>query len=125
MSPSVDRLIILADESANWKIAGLRQLDRLVLALDEFARSTVPESKIDIFIFWKPGLPERWQPRNSRITHCNFVTRFESLNSSERVLDARLFLKRHGFDELVRDSVLVGSPQSATDDLKHWQNLAK
>ncbi len=28
MIPSFDRVIILADESANWEIAGLRQLDQ-------------------------------------------------------------------------------------------------
>jgi hypothetical protein len=34
--------VILSDESANWQIAGLRQLDRLVLELDEFAKAMGP-----------------------------------------------------------------------------------
>ena len=37
-----DRVVILSDESANWQIAGLRQLDRLVLGLDEFAKAMGP-----------------------------------------------------------------------------------
>jgi hypothetical protein len=35
----LSRVVILADESANWRVAGLRQLDRLVLCLDEFAKA--------------------------------------------------------------------------------------
>jgi phosphatidylglycerophosphate synthase len=35
-----ERFVILVDESANWKIAGLRQLDRLQLALRESAGTT-------------------------------------------------------------------------------------
>ena len=35
MNPNFDHVIILADESANWKIAGLCQLERLVLARDD------------------------------------------------------------------------------------------
>ena len=31
------RVLILADESADWMVAGLRQLDRLALSIDEFA----------------------------------------------------------------------------------------
>ena len=34
---SFRRVLILADESADWNVAGLRQLERLVLAVDEFA----------------------------------------------------------------------------------------
>ena len=36
---ALNRVVILSDESANWQIAGLRQLDRLVLELDEFAKT--------------------------------------------------------------------------------------
>ena len=31
------RVLILADESAEWMVAGLRQLERLALSVDEFA----------------------------------------------------------------------------------------
>ena len=41
-----DRVVILSDESANWQIAGLRQLDRLVLELDEFAKAMGTANKI-------------------------------------------------------------------------------
>ena len=62
-----DRVVILSDESANWQIAGLRQLDRLVLGLDEFAKAMGTANKIEIVIFWKPEIPlsERWLPKHS------------------------------------------------------------
>jgi hypothetical protein len=56
MNPEFDHVIVLADESADWKIAGLRQLERLVLALDELATSISSQRKIDIFIFWRPDI---------------------------------------------------------------------
>ena len=75
MIPSFDRVIILADESASWEIAGLRQLDRLALALDEFARSISSQRKIEIVIFWRPSIAaaQRWQPNDPRLTRCQFV----------------------------------------------------
>jgi hypothetical protein len=33
----VRRVLILADESADWMVAGLRQLERLALSIDECA----------------------------------------------------------------------------------------
>jgi hypothetical protein len=30
-------ILILADQSADWKVAGLRQLDRVLLALNSYA----------------------------------------------------------------------------------------
>lgn len=65
-----DRVVILSDESANWQIAGLRQLDRLVLGLDEFAKATGTANKIEIVVFWKPEIPlsVRLLPKHQRIT---------------------------------------------------------
>src|SRR5438132_3440320 len=106
MSSNFDRIIILADESANWTIAGLRQLDRVVLALDEFAKSTTPESKIDIILLWHREIsPERRSlPKNSRVTRCRFVERFDPSPGEERVLSTRLLVKRNSLKEFLRGS---------------------
>lgn len=58
----VGTFVILADEFANWKIAGLTQLGRLVFALNEFAASGGEQTNVDVF--WKPGIPpqDRWLP---------------------------------------------------------------
>ncbi len=98
MIPSFDRVIILADESANWRVSGLRQLDRLALAIDEFARSISSQRKIEIVIFWRPDIPaqERWQPDDPRLTRCQFVEGL-SVGATQRVLNTRLLVRRSGF----------------------------
>ena len=125
MNPNLDRIIILADNSADWKIAGLRQLDRLVLALNEFAKLGTPESKIDIIVLWKPGIPmeQRWQPRDGRLTHCRFVERFDASPGHERVFNTRLLVKRNGLEEFVRDSVPLDLDQRFVNESTLWQEL--
>src|ERR1700719_1842384 len=105
MIPSLDRVIILADESAGWEIAGLRQLDRLALAMDEFALLISSQRKIEIVIFWEPGIPtaQRWQPDHPRLTRCQFVEGL-SVGASQRLLNTRLLVKRTGVEQLLRDS---------------------
>jgi len=80
-----DRVVILCDESANWQIAGLRQLDRLVLGLDEFAKAMGTPNKIEIVVFWKPEIPlsERLLPKHQR----NPLVRLELPYPSPRRLD--------------------------------------
>jgi len=125
MSSSVDRLIILADESANWKIAGLRQLDRLVLALNEFAKSAIGSSKIDIIVLWRPDIPgeQRWQPQHPRLTHCRFVERFDASAGDERLLNTRLLVKRSGLRQFVHNSVPLDLDQRFVNESTLWQEL--
>ena len=44
--------MILADESAGWTVAGLPQLERLVLVANDWAKAGV---QVAVSIFWKPG----------------------------------------------------------------------
>jgi phosphatidylglycerophosphate synthase len=124
MIPSFDRVIILADESANWEIGGLRQLDRLALALNEFARSISSQRKIDIFIFWRPdlGVEQRWQPENPRLTRCQFVEGL-SVGARERFLNTRLLVKRGGIDQLLRDSFSLEHDPALGDESAVWEKL--
>jgi phosphatidylglycerophosphate synthase len=125
MIPSFDRVIILADESANWQIAGLRQLDRLALALDEFARSISSQRKIDIVIFWKPRIAraQRWRPESPRLTRCNFVEGLK-LGASERFLNTRLLVRRGRIDELLRDSASLEFDPTIGDESAVWERLS-
>jgi hypothetical protein len=125
MIPSFDRVVILADESANWKIAGLRQLDRLALALDEFARSISSQRKIDIVIFWKPEIArvQRWRPESPRLTRCNFVEGLK-LGASERFLNTRLLVRRGRIDELLRDSASLEFDPTIGDESAVWEKLS-
>jgi phosphatidylglycerophosphate synthase len=125
VNPNVDRFIILADESANWEIAGLRQLDRLVLALNEFAKSAIGESKIDIIVLWRPDISgeQRWQPQPPKLTHCRFVERFDASPGDERLLNTRLLVKRSGLEQFVRDSVPLDLDQRFVNESTLWQEL--
>jgi phosphatidylglycerophosphate synthase len=123
---SFDCLVILADESANWKIAGLRQLDRLALALDEFARSISSQRKIDIVIFWHPNIApqKRWQPENPRLTRCQFVEGL-AIGAGKRFFNTRLLVKRNGIDELLSDVISLEFDPALGDGSAVWQKLSK
>jgi hypothetical protein len=124
MIPSLDRVIILADESANWEIAGLRQLDRLALAMDEFAHSISSQRKIEIVIFWQPDidLAQRWRPDNPRLSRCQFVEGL-SVGASQRLLNTRLLVKRTGVERLLRDAVLLEFDARLGDESAVWKKL--
>ena len=50
------RVLIVADDSADWMVAGLRQLDRLALTIDEFAVENRETAPVLICIFWRPDV---------------------------------------------------------------------
>src|SRR6185436_20174053 len=96
-----DRVVILGDESANWQIAGLRQLDRLVLGLDEFAKAMGTANKIEIVVFWKPEIPlsERLLPQHQRITRVRLTEASGSVEREARILATRLFIARNALSK--------------------------
>ena len=49
------RVLILADESAEWIVAGLRQLERLALSIDEFALENKETAPVLVCIFLASG----------------------------------------------------------------------
>ncbi|HST30511.1 MAG TPA: CDP-alcohol phosphatidyltransferase family protein [Chthoniobacterales bacterium] len=124
MIPSFDRVVILADESANWEVAGLRQLDRLALALDEFARSISSQRQIEIVIFWRPdiGPALRWQPDHPRLTRCQFVEGL-TLGATQRFLSTRLLVRRTGIEQLLRDAASLEFDPGLGDESALWQKL--
>ncbi len=98
-----DRVVILCDESANWQIAGLRQLDRLVLGLDEFAKAMGTANKIEVVVFWKPEIPlsERLLPKHQRITRVRLTEASGSVEPEARILATRLFIARNALSKLL------------------------
>jgi len=126
MTPNFDHVVILADESANWKIGGLRQLDRLLFALDELATSISSQRKIDIFIFWRPGISaeQRWQQPDPRITRCNFADALV-VGGRERVFNTRLLVKRRGLEQFIYDSVPLENDSTIGDEHAVWEKLCQ
>ena len=120
-----DRVVILSDESANWQIAGLRQLDRLVLELDEFAKAMGPANNIEIVVFWKPEIPlsERWLPKHQRITRVRLTEASDSVGPESRVLTTRLFVARNALSKFFSTMPAVKIEQPIADLTGAWPRL--
>src|SRR5205085_9635512 len=95
--------LILADETASWRIAGLNNLDRLVLALNEWAETAAGQNIIDAIIFWRSdaAASARWLPRHPRITRVRLTEAVRSTPAGARVLHTWLFLQRGAFTEFL------------------------
>ena len=111
------RVLILADESADWIVAGLRQLDRLALSVDEFALENKETSPVLVCIFWKPNLDQsqRWTPTQERLTHVAFTTELDG-EPFDLVLSTRLFLYRKAVPQLIDASIFSPEVQKSWED---------
>ena len=120
-----DRVVILSDESANWQIAGLRQLDRLVLGLDEFAKAMGTANKIEIVIFWKPEIPlsERWLPKHQRITRVRLTEASGLVEPEARILATRLFIARNALSKFFSTTPPVKIERPIVDLTGAWPPL--
>jgi phosphatidylglycerophosphate synthase len=122
---ALDRVVILGDESANWQIAGLRQLDRLVLGLDEFARAIGTANKIKVIVFWKPdiSLSERLLPEQQRITRVWLTEASDSIEPEARILATRLFVARNALSNFFATTPPVKIEEPIVDLTEAWPRL--
>lgn len=99
------RVLIAADETAEWLVAGLRQLDRVALAVDEFAIENNEKAPVHVCIFWRPTLDhtQRWVPDHERLTRVAFVTDLDG-EPYDAVLNTRLFIYRNGLRQFLEES---------------------
>ncbi len=121
-----DRFVILADESADWKVAGLRQLERLAFALNEFAQSSGRETKIDIILFWNPRTPgpAQWEPPESLHTRIRLKTQFDTLEPGARILGTHLFVGRNRLEQIIAAVPRVVDQEEIGDETELWNKLA-
>jgi phosphatidylglycerophosphate synthase len=126
-SHGFDRVVILSDESANWQIAGLRQLDRLVLDLDEFAKALGTANKIEVVVFWKPEIPlsERLLPKHQRITRVRLIEASGSIEPKARILATRLFVARNALSKFFSATPPVKIEQPIVDLTGAWPRLSE
>ena len=124
-SAAMDRFVILADESAEWKIAGLRQLDRLVLALNEFAGSIGSAVTLQVVIFWRPNIPSgaRWLPNDPRTKRLRMTEALSSLQPGARILSTRLFVDRNGLAQSVEATPTMKLEEPMVDMENSWNRL--
>ncbi len=117
----VRRVVILADDSAHWKIAGLRQLDRLALEVKELAAARGETVKFTVS--WSSDIPleKRFLRRHPRLSHLDFAEA-----PPERIdlfLSTRLFLHRKS--PLVASHLATMStdgPQKTDEIRAAWRN---
>lgn len=109
----VRRVVILADDSAHWKIAGLRQLERLALEIKEWAAHRA--EKAEIFIHWSEEVPPaaRFLPQHPKLSPGDFVS--TPNDGTELALSTKIFLHRNRALEAA-----VTPPPEVGDD---WQIL--
>src|SRR5215471_8013205 len=121
------RVVILCDESANWQIAGLRQLDRLVMGLDEFAKAIGTANKIEIVVFWKPEIPlsERFLPKHQQITRVRLAETSGSIEPDALVLATRLFIARNALSKFFSTTPPVKIEQPIGDLTGAWPRLSE
>jgi hypothetical protein len=117
------RVLILADESAEWMVAGLRQLERLALSVDEFAVENKETAPVLVCIFWKPELDQtqRWIPKNEQLTRVAFTTELEA-EPYDLVLNTRLFLYRKAVRQLLAVSAAPPEIVPASGEKESWEN---
>lgn len=122
-----NQIVILADESADWRIAGLRQLERLVFALTELSDSLHLEAKIDIFVFWKPEIPPsaRWFPEDSPNIRVRLTESLLLLVPGARIVATRLFVARNGLAKFFQTTPALKLDQPIGDLSGAWRQLSE
>lgn len=105
------RVLIVADESADWMVAGLRQLDRLALSIDEFALENRETAPVLVCILWRPDLDalQRWVPTHERLAMVAFTTDLDG-EPFDLVLNTRLFLYRKAMRQLFSEGRASARP---------------
>lgn len=100
---SLRNVLILADESANWEVAGLRQLDRLALTLNEEAAQSWPNERMSVVVRWNRGVApdQQWLPKDERLSSIDLSSgheQFDAERTADLVLSTRtvLFRRRLG-----------------------------
>ena len=108
------RVLILADESAGWRVAGLPQLHRLLLSLNEYAEATGQRVPISVSISWKAETPAalRRLPDNQRLPHLELSEYTGETNDDDFdvVLSTRLFLYRNSIAAILEGGYVPGEP---------------
>jgi phosphatidylglycerophosphate synthase len=125
-SPPIYQFVVLADESARWMVAGLTQLDRLLLAINEFAASTANEADISAVIFWRPDIPSklRWLPNYPSIKKVHSTESLSSAHPDAHVISTRLFVDRNGLAEFVRTTLVPKLEELIVNSPDFWNATA-
>ncbi|MDP9004815.1 MAG: CDP-alcohol phosphatidyltransferase family protein [Verrucomicrobiota bacterium] len=116
-------MLIIADQSAEWTVAGLRQLDRLALSLDEFAVENKETAPVLVCIFWRADLDQsqRWIPKHERLTKVAFTTD-PAGEAFDLILNTRVFLYRKAVGQLMELSVASREMPAPLSERESWES---
>lgn len=114
------RVLILADASAHWQIAGLRQLDRLLLLLQEFALAVPEREPISVCVFWEAPAHADGAPSLDGLHLSSSAEEFlQNDRAIDLVVSTRLFLYRDSIPRL-----LAGLPAVERNGAHLWADHA-
>ena len=105
--------MISADESANWRVCGLRQIDRIVFALEDFARKA--NHSIEASIIWSDAVPPA--ERNLPTRHSSSGFAFSDSRDGDVTIDTRTVLARDSVTEALNGNRAAGKSLSSTADI--------
>src|SRR5712691_2410384 len=93
-------VLVFADESAAWKLAGLRQIDRLLLALNDCAARSGNPKSIPVHVC--SLTPQSFSMATSRLPHlriCPRLEQFLALTQTANIaaVDTRVVAGRNAF----------------------------
>ena len=109
--PVLQRVLILADESAGWEVAGLPQLHRILLCLNEYAEAAGQRVPVSVAVRWKPSLaseaavlPDDPRLTTLEVTSCTDGTMLGE-EAYDLVLSTRVFLYRNSVAALLERGI--------------------
>ncbi len=107
------RVLILAGDSAQWKIAGLRQLDRLALTLQEFADAHQPTVRMEVCVFFNPQADagRTALPNDSRLENLHLSDRAEDFLAKDAAIDLVLSTSLFLFPGSIAELPDLASPK--------------
>ncbi len=119
------RVLVLADESADWLVAGLRQLDRLALSLNEFAVQSKQTAPLVVCLLWSPALDQsqRWFPTHARLAMVAF-TNYAGSEPFDLLLSTRLFLWRNALAQFLEVAPTPPEMVVSHGEKERWESCA-
>ena len=87
-SRTLRRVLILAGESADWRIAGLRQFDRLLLSLREYVATEQLDEPVSVCVFWNTSVdPQARKMPRASFPGIEVTDRADEFFAQERAID--------------------------------------
>ncbi len=110
------RVLVLADESAAWIVAGLPQLERIALTLNAYAEARDLSEPIEISVWWKEDalrpLPNDPRLRNVELRAWNPAVEIAAA-PTDLILSTHLFLHRDSVPRLLETQAALPPRESA------------